>query len=220
MVDGSMRRFLASCALLLALAPAAGGHEKHRRRAGSPDAPAPVQAQAPPPSSELDALRHHLRQPEYWHVLLNPLPSLAMGLAVILLAASLVTAAEGLATAGLVSIAIGGGAAFPVIQLGQRAYDRLFDGLPLDARLWLDVHMARAEKAQYLFYLAAIVAIFALARRKRQAQAKPLRLAALVLASASAVAAAWIAHAGGQVGHPEFRRGPPDARALSIVPRD
>lgn len=162
----------------------------------------------------MELLLHHLGKPEYWHVLINPIPPLAMAGGALLLLASLLHAAELAARGGLALIALGGFAFLPTLLLGQRAYDRLFDGLPPEAKLWADVHMARAEKTQALFYLAGIVAIAAIVQaHRRHSSAKQLRLAALSLALCCAALAAWIAHAGGQINHGEFREGPPKVAA-------
>lgn len=179
------------------------------------EAGAPSAAAAP--ESELSLFGHHLGRPEYWHVMINPIPPLGLISGAGALAASLVFPAA--AEPGLVLIAAAGAAVWPTIALGQHGYDRLYDQLPPDSQKWLDVHMARGEKAQWLFYLTALLAIAALvAGRRKPGAATPLRAATLLLTLACAATAAWIAHAGGQVVHPEFREGPPTAEALKIVP--
>lgn len=212
-----MRSAMLVCSLFMGPAGNALGHEgrRHHAPAATPE-PRAVEASRPA-VAELAALRAHLRQAEYWHVLLNPMPPLGMAAGTLVLLAAF--AAPALAEAGLGLIAAAGLAAGPVIWLGQRAYDRLFDLLPPDAQQWLDVHMERAEKTQFLFYLAAIVALAGIVQARRGSKsAKPLRLAALALGAACAAVSGWIAHAGGQVSHPEFRAGPPPASALRIVP--
>lgn len=204
-----MKYFLA-LALAFALSPRAFAHEGHQHKKAAAPAPIAKVEPAAAPVEELTILRHHLRQPEYWHVLINSIPPLAMAAGAVLLLAALLHSAELAARGGLALIALGGAAFLPTLLLGQKAYDRLFDGLPPDAKLWADVHMARAEKTQVLFYLAGVVAAagFVQAHRKKSS-AKPLRLAALALAVCCAATAVWIAHAGGQISHPEFREGPP-----------
>ncbi len=207
-----MRNFAVAplLAVALFLAPFAFSHEGHHR-------PAAAVPAARPAVSEAATMARHMRMPEYWHVLLNPIPPLGMISGGVVLAASFAFPAA--AEPGLTLVAVAGAVTWPTIELGQRAYDRLYDTLPREGQQWLDVHMARAEDTQWLFYLAAVVAAAALiARRKRWRAAGPLRAASLILAAACAAAAGWIAHAGGQVSHPEFRAGPPTAEALRIIP--
>lgn len=216
-------RYLAAFALACLIAPPVAGHEGHKHTKPLSPAAASASASKPEPTEapvgELTLLGHHLRQPEYWHVMINPIPPLAMAAGSVLLLAALLHTAELAARGGLALIAFGGAAFLPTLLLGQKAYDRLFNGLAPDAQLWADVHMARAEKTQALFYLAGVVAIAALVQlHRRKASAKRLRLAALALALCCSAAAVWIAHAGGQISHPELREGPPSAHARSIVP--
>jgi hypothetical protein len=165
--------------------------------------------------SEIAMFLSHLKQPEYMHILINPIPIFGMGLGLLLLLVAWVRPAAGLSEAGLAIIIATGVITYPTIKLGQYAYDRVFETIPLDAQEWLDVHMARAERFQYLFYLAAILAGLTLYKQRRNPElARRLMLATMAVSGLCAALAGLIAHAGGQVRHTEFRTGPPTARAL------
>lgn len=183
--------------------------------------PQPPSESATPraPRSEIEVFRSHLGKPEYWHVLINPIPILGTGLGAFLLGLALWRRDERLEAAALCLIVLTAIITFPTIKLGQRAYDRMFDTLPLEGQEWLDVHMSRAERAQFVFYLAGALAAASLFGRRRGAFWAPRASQGALAATALAAAlAGWIAHAGGQVRHQEFRLGPPPPGALKRSP--
>ena len=152
----------------------------------------------------------HLKQPEYIHVIINVMPLVGMGLGTALLLAGLWLESDGMREAGLALVVLAGVITFPTVKFGQHAYDRIYEQIPLEAQQWLDVHMSRAERLQWIFYLTAALAVWALAgSRKRKPSAVRQVQATLVAAGLCAALAAWISHAGGQVRHSEFRLGPP-----------
>ena len=170
-------------------------------------------------SSEAALFWMHLHEPEYLHVLIAPLLGAGMALGALLILAGMTWPKSGASGTGLFLVLVSGAAAFPAIDLGQDAYDRVHDGLGSDPKQWLDVHMARAEHAQYFFYAAAVLAAIALIQAWRaRPGSKAWRTAALVCAGLCAALSGWIAHAGAQVRHEEFREGPPPASALWILP--
>lgn len=206
-----------SAALLAAACLVAFAHEAHKKSAArGTEAPAPTpiedtSVQPPRPAvGELKVLASHLKQPEYIHVIFNVLPLMGMALGAALLLAGLRLESEGIREAGLSLAILAGVVTFPTIKSGQRAYNRLYERIPLEAQQWLDVHMSRAENLQWLFYLTALLAAWALfSSRKKRPGALRQAKAALAAAGLCAALAAWIGHAGGQVRHPEFRLGPP-----------
>lgn len=211
-----MRKIISlSWALVAACSMAASAHEGHHPSGGG-QAPMtmpmdqPAVQPARPAVSEWKALLHHLTQPEYLHVVINPMPVIGMGLGAALIFAGLRLESGGMREAGLAVVVLTALMTFPTIKLGQHAYDRLYEQIPLEAQQWLDVHMSRAEKLQWFFYLTGALAAWALAssRRKKPAAARQAQ-ATLAAAGVCAALAAWISHAGGQVRHEEFRMGPP-----------
>lgn len=218
-----MRRFIIAAGLCLSLLGVAAAHEghHHHHEAEEQAAPTTTAAVAPvaPPRSEFAMFLDHMTRPEYLHVLINPLPGAGMALGAVLLLIGLSRPKSGVTEVGLGVVLGAGVMAFPTIKLGQRAYDRIFDALTPNAQQWLDVHMARAERLQLVFYAAAVVAGWALVQaRRRSSGARTWTVASLVLALACVGLAVWIAHAGGQIQHSEFREGPPPASAMQIVP--
>src|ERR1041384_2014911 len=159
---------------------------------------------------EMRLVLQHLKQPEYVHVLLNPLPLYALAMGVLALGIALLLRSKQAQVVALIVVIVGCASAYPVLHYGQRGYDRVYAMSNHDAQQWLDLHMQRAERFVYAFYLTGLVAIAALvALQKYPKAATPLALAALLLAAASVGIAGWISHAGGQVRHSEFREGPP-----------
>ena len=145
-------------------------------------------------------------KPEYIHVLLNPLLTYGLGIGVLILAAGLLARNRSARVIGLVLTAIAAASAWPVLFYGQRAYNDLFPLLDTESQQWLDVHMDRAEHFIYFFYATALVAIAALVwPRKSPKVATAFSVLALVIGLASLGIGGWIARAGGEVSHSEFR---------------
>ena len=211
-------------ASLFSLAPPLMAHERMQHKkapeTGGTAAAAPdAAARAASNMTEISMFLSNLKKPEYIHVLINPVPIFGMGLGLLFLFIAWFRPAEGLATAGLVIVIATGLVTYPTVNLGQKAYDRMYETLPLEGQMWLDVHMDRAEKFQYLFYLAAALAGATLwTRKNRPVAARRLMLATMASSGLCAAVVGLIAHAGGKVNHPEFREGPPPAGALKKAP--
>src|SRR5438552_17019661 len=103
-----------------------------------------------------EAILRDLRQPEYVHVLLNPLPvyGLAVGLIGLLVAICLRSRAA--TVVALVVVFISAAAAWPVYEYGEQAYDRVLSMADADGRAWLAAHKERAEVLIWFFYAVAI----------------------------------------------------------------
>ncbi|NUM52568.1 MAG: hypothetical protein HUU46_02885 [Candidatus Hydrogenedentes bacterium] len=159
---------------------------------------------------ELRQLLQSLKQPEYVHVLLNPLPVYALSMGALALVIALLMRSRPAQVAALIVVIIGFASAYPVLHYGQRGYDRVYAMSNADAQEWLDLHMWRAETFVYVFYAGALLAVGTLiAMRKFQRAATPLAIVTLLAALLSVAVGGWISHAGGQVRHSEFREGPP-----------
>lgn len=212
---------LLAVALGTALAVPAAANEDHHGHEAPEAAPA-VSTQASvvparPAVGELAVLRMHLTQPEYWHVLINPFPILGMALAVPLLLFGLAMRSRGAKEAGLVLIMLTSLVTLATVKVGQRAYDRVYNRIELESQQWLDVHMERAEGAQWAFYLTGLLAALALVTSRRNTDwERRATLGALSGALLCSALGGWIAHAGGQVRHSEFRMGPPERNALPM----
>ena len=161
----------------------------------------------------IETLLRDLRQPEYIHTLLNPLPIYGLAIAALGLLVALFLRSRAAQVTALCLVFITALSAWPVMHFGERAYDRILTLSDEDGRLWLEAHEERAETLMYVFYLLAGVAAAAIIIPAKWAKTTlPLALVTLLLALVSLGAGASIAYAGGKIRHREFRTVPPPAR--------
>jgi len=155
-------------------------------------------------------LLRDLQQPEWVHVLINPLPVYGLAIGVVALIVSFFVSSRSAQIVALILILITAASAWPVIYFGEGAYDRVLSMADSDGEAWLKVHEARAEKLAYVYYATAVIAAVALLLpRKWPRSTVPLLLATLILALVSLGAGGYIAYAGGKIRHREFRSKPP-----------
>ncbi len=160
--------------------------------------------------SEFQLFLKALGQPEYVHVLLNPLPLYGLGMGILALVLALLLKSRAARLVGLTIVVVACVSVWPVVRYGHGGYDRVYAMSYGDAQQWLDVHEKRAELGSLIFYLTALVALTAgVAEWKSPKAAVPLAIATLILALVASGLGGWIAHAGGKVRHSEFRDGPP-----------
>lgn len=159
-------------------------------------------------------LREHLGQPEYMHVLLNPLPVYGLSMGVIALLGALIFRNRGARIAALSLVFLGGLSAWPVYHYGEAGYDRVKSMADTAGGQWLDEHMARAEKLIPVFYILAGLAVVAVvAPMKWPRSAFPLAATTLLLGAVTLGIGGWIAYPGGHIRHKEFRfEAPPPPR--------
>jgi disulfide bond formation protein DsbB len=158
----------------------------------------------------MDALLRDFRQPEYLHVLLNPLPvyGLAMGLVGLIVAYFLKSRPAQIVA--LIIVLITAASALPVFLLGEQAYDRVLSMSDEPGHAWLNEHMDRGEDLVWFFYALAILAAVALfAPRKWPRSTTPLVIAVILLSIVTLACGGYIAYAGGKIRHREFRNVPP-----------
>jgi len=132
--------------------------------------------------TELHDFLQQLRQPEYVHVLLNPIPVYAMASGILALVVALILRSRPAQVTASVVVIFAALSVWPVREFGERASDRVYA-------------MSNRE--------ALVVPRF------RPRTQLPLALATLVFALASLGVGGWISQAGGKVRHSEFRNGPP-----------
>jgi hypothetical protein len=157
----------------------------------------------------IDALLRDLRQPEYVHVLLNPLPiyGLASGWIGLILALFLRSRHAQIAT--LTVVLISSASAWPVYEFGEQAYDRVLTMADDDGQAWLDEHRDRAEDLIWIFYALAVLSAIAIATPiKWPKSSVPLVIAVILLGAVTLGTGGYIAYAGGKVRHREFRNVP------------
>ena len=158
----------------------------------------------------IDTFLRDLRQPEYIHVLINPLPIYGLFLSWVGLLIALFLRSRRAQIATLALVLISSTSAWPVYEFGQQAYDRVLSMADEDGRAWLDEHQDRAEDLIYIFYaLAALSAIAIAAPMKWPKSSVPLAVAAILLGAVTLGTGGYIAYAGGKIRHREFRNEPP-----------
>jgi hypothetical protein len=162
----------------------------------------------------IETIFRDLRQPEYIHVLLNPIPvyGLLIGWIGLVIASFLKSRRAQIATLALVLIS--SLSAWPVYEFGQQGYDRVLSMADEDGRAWLDEHKDRAENLIWIFYALAILSAVAIAVPiKWPKSSAPLVIAVLLLGVATSVVGGYIAYAGGKIRHREFRNEPAPKRS-------
>jgi hypothetical protein len=158
----------------------------------------------------IGALVRDLRQPEYIHVLLNPLPVYGLLVGWIGLVIGLALRSRRAQIATLTLVLLSSISAWPVYEFGEQAYDRVLSMTDEAGESWLDEHVHRAEKLIWVFYaLAALSAIAIAAPIKWPKSSMPLAVAVILLSAATLGSGAYIAYAGGRVRHREFRNETP-----------
>jgi len=150
-----------------------------------------------------------LRQPEYVHVLLNPLPVYGLLIAWLGSIIALILKSRRAQIIALLLVLISSLSAWPVYEFGQQAYDRVLTMADEDGRAWLDEHKDRAEDLIWIFYaLAVLSAIAIVAPMKWPKSSAPLVMGVILLSAVTLGTGGYIAYAGGRVRHREFRNVP------------
>jgi hypothetical protein len=161
----------------------------------------------------IDTLLRDLRQPEYTHVLINPLPIYGLFLSWVGLIIALFLKSRRAQIATLALVLISSTSAWPVYEFGQQAYDRVLSMADEDGRAWLDEHKDRAEDLIYIFYALAVLSAIAIAAPMKWPKSSvPLAIAAILLGAVTLGTGGYIAYAGGKIRHREFRNEPPPPR--------
>jgi hypothetical protein len=150
-----------------------------------------------------------LRQPEYVHVLLNPLPVYGLLISWIGLIVALILKSRRAQIVALILVFITSISAWPVYEFGEQAYDRVLAMSDDDGHAWLDEHEARAEKFIYIFYALAALSMAAILVPIRWPKSSVLLAVGVVLLGATVLTSGYyIAYAGGKIRHREFRNEP------------
>jgi glucan phosphoethanolaminetransferase (alkaline phosphatase superfamily) len=158
----------------------------------------------------IDGFVRGLRQPEYVHVLLNPLPVYGLLISWIALIAALISKSRRAHIVTLILVFVSSISAWPVYEFGEQGYDRVLTMTDDDGHAWLDEHQARAQKLIYVFYALAVLSAAAIVVPLRWPKSSvPLALVVVVLGTAVLGSGCYIAYAGGKIRHREFRSEPP-----------
>jgi hypothetical protein len=154
-------------------------------------------------------LSQDLSQPEYIHVLINPLPVYGLAMGIIGLSIALIQRSRSAQVATLALILVSGAIAWPVVHYGEEGYDRVLSMSDDQGQAWLKVHEHRADELAWSFYvLAGVAAAAILAPLKWPKTSTAFALLALLCSFAVLGIGGYIAHAGGKIRHREFRHEP------------
>ena len=161
----------------------------------------------------IDAIVRDFRQPEYIHVLLNPIPVYGLAAGLIGLITAFFLRSRHAQIASLVIVLISSCAAWPVYELGEQSYDRVLSMADDAGQAWLDEHKDRAEDLIWLFYILAILTAAAIALPIKWPKSSVGLASAVALFGAIVLGTGgYIAYAGGKIRHREFRNVPPPKR--------
>ena len=156
-----------------------------------------------------DSVLRGLQQPEYVHVLLNPLPVYGLLIAWIGLLIAFFSKSRRAQIATLVLVLISSASAWPVYEFGQQGYDRVLSMTDEDGERWLDEHRDRAEDLIWIFYALAVLSSIAIAAPiKWPRSSVPLVIAVILFGGVTLGTGGYIAYAGGKIRHREFRSEP------------
>lgn len=155
------------------------------------------------------------QQPEYLHVLVNPVLTHALPFGVLGLVLALFLRGRGVLVVALVVVLVSAAAVVPTVRLGHAGADRMEAVADGAGGQWLKIHEYRAEKFSWVFLATAVAAAAALAALWKCPKVGRL-LAALTLglALSATAAGAYIAWPAGKIRHREFRDGPPPSAEL------
>jgi hypothetical protein len=157
----------------------------------------------------IDSILRGLRQPEYVHVLLNPLPVYGLLISWIGLLIAFFSKSRRAQIATLVLVLITSFSAWPVYEFGQQGFDRVLSMTDEDGERWLDEHQDRAEDLIWIFYALAFLSAIAIAAPiKWPKSSAPLVILVIFLGAVTLGAGGYIAYAGGKIRHREFRTEP------------
>ncbi|TFE67382.1 hypothetical protein A7Q09_08360 [Methylacidiphilum sp. Yel] len=151
-----------------------------------------------------------LKQPEYVHVLLNPIPIYGLGLALLTFIIGSVMKSRGVQAVGLVLIILTCASGWLVERYGEEGYDRVEAMVSDKEKAWLDAHKERGERAVWVLYAEALFAVLSLVALGIFPKAMNfLGTATIIIGFAALLMTIWTGHAGGKIRHKEFYEGPP-----------
>jgi uncharacterized membrane protein (GlpM family) len=146
--------------------------------------------------------------PEYLHALLNHLPIVGLAVALLALGVALLSKHSTAIAGSLLLVGLFAASAWPVIETGESAYNRVRAIADPDGAALLKRHMFLADRWAWLYYVTAVAALVgAVITWKRPKWQNWAALAVALCASASLASGAAVAKLGGQVRHAEFRSG-------------
>ena len=156
----------------------------------------------------LATLSQDLSQPEYIHVLINPLPVYGLAMGIIGFIIALLQRSRTAQVATLALIVLSGAIAWPVVHYGEEGYDRVLSMSDDQGQAWLKVHEHRADELAWSFYVLAGCGGGRHSGADEMAEDidRARRSSTLLCFPSSSLGiGGYIAHAGGKIRHREFR---------------
>lgn len=149
------------------------------------------------------------RQPEYVHILINPLPIYGLAISWIGLVIAFLLRSRRAQMTTLILLLTSAASAWPVYEFGEEGYDRVLSMSDDSGRAWLDEHQHRAEQLILFFYALAGLSTMAIALPiKWPKTSTPLVIATILLGLVVLGMSGYIGYAGGKIRHKEFRTEP------------
>src|SRR5437660_3559832 len=141
----------------------------------------------------MNILWQHLSDPEYLHILINPMPVYGLAIGVLALALALILRNQRVTIAALVLVFVSALSAWPTYHYGEAGYDRVKALSDPAGEQWLDEHMARGEKLIWVFYvLAGVAVIGVIAVAKWPQTSFRISVLTLILGSSTLGIGGWI----------------------------
>lgn len=151
-----------------------------------------------------------LQQPEYLHAALNHFPLIGIFVAILAMIAALIARSKAATLIGLGLLAATSLSVWPVSELGESGFDRVLAMADDPGQAYLKLHSQLAHQWLFLYYITAGLAGLTMVLTWKWPQILlPGSILAVAFALGSLVAGIYIAQAGGEVRHREFRFGPP-----------
>jgi hypothetical protein len=164
----------------------------------------------------IETILRDLRQPEYLHVLINPLPVYGLAIGWIGLIVAFFLRSRHAQIATLAIVLISAASAWPVYEFGEQAEDRVISLADTDGQAWLAEHKDRAEDLIYFFYALALLSAAAIAAPMKWPRSSgPLLIVVILFGAVTLGIGGYIAYAGGKIRHREFRNEPPPKKPAS-----
>ncbi len=113
-------------------------------------------------SAMIEAFLRDLQQPEYLHVLLNPIPLYGLAFAFFGLIAATYLRSRGGQLAALVLVFASAIFIWPVTRHGDLAYNPVLSMADEDGQAWLKAHVHRADQLIWLYYTLGALAAAAI----------------------------------------------------------
>lgn len=150
-----------------------------------------------------------LQQPEYIHAAINHFPLVGLFVAMLALVAALILRNRPATLVGLGLLALFAISVWPVVHFGEAGYDRVLSMADDPGQAYLRYHAHLADRWVWLYFVTSGVSAAALGLSWKWPRVlTPLSVLSLALAIASLTAGTFIAEAGGEIRHREFRFGP------------